>query len=102
MFFKSVRLSAGHALSIFAYNNIRKQYDIKIFGGISFFVYDEILHSNDEMMICKACFQVQFNLSFYNLLINLSLFIVSKLRLHNILQIANFHCKLNLQWKLAN
>ena len=58
LFFQELRLSAGKALSIIAYNNSPKQYEIKMLGGISYSLYEDIIESDDEMQICKACFQI--------------------------------------------
>ena len=53
-----LRLNAGKALSILAYNNKKRQKEIKILGGICFSLFEEIL-KKDEMQVCMACFQVK-------------------------------------------
>jgi hypothetical protein len=53
-----LRLNAGRALTTLAYNNTKKQIQIKELGGISFSLYENILESRDEMQVCKASFQV--------------------------------------------
>ena len=58
---REMRLNAGKALTILAYNNTKKQIEIKTLGGISYSIYEDILESNNEMQICKACFQVNNN-----------------------------------------
>jgi hypothetical protein len=54
-----LRLKAGLAITVYAYNNTDKQYEIKKHGGISYESYKYYIeHSNDPMQLCKACFQV--------------------------------------------
>jgi len=59
---KELRLNAGKALTTLAYNNTLKQFEIKTLGGISYSIYENIIESDDEMQICKACFQVKYSL----------------------------------------
>ena len=55
-----LRLKAGLAITVFAYNNTDKQFEIKKHGGISYENYKEFIEENqtDPMRLCKACFQV--------------------------------------------
>ena len=54
----TLRLSAGRALSILAYNNINRQFEIKLIGGIPFSLYENLIKSKIEMEVCYSCFQV--------------------------------------------
>ena len=53
-----LRLEAGKALTTLAYNNTKKQIQIKDLGGLSYTLYEEILDSEDEMNMCVAAYQV--------------------------------------------
>lgn len=59
-FIKDLRLQAGLAISVFAYNNNERQYEMKKAGGISFESYREFFENPtvDPIRLSKACFQV--------------------------------------------
>ncbi|KAL3832524.1 hypothetical protein ACJMK2_024159, partial [Sinanodonta woodiana] len=52
-----IRLRAGMALSIFAFNNTHQQYAIREAGGIKYSVFEPFINSNDEYYVCCAAFQ---------------------------------------------
>jgi hypothetical protein len=55
-----MRLKAGLAIAVLAFNNHEKQYEIKKHGGISYEWY-KVFFEEDKMnplFVCRACFQV--------------------------------------------
>ena len=56
--FQSIRLKAGFALSIFAFNNTPQQYSIREAGGIRYECFQSFLESDNDFEICNAAFQV--------------------------------------------
>ena len=58
-FSQELRLKAGFALAIFAFNNTSQQYRIREAGGIQFRYFEDFLESNNEYNICYAAFQVK-------------------------------------------
>lgn len=57
-FFQNICLDAGHALSLFAYNNKAQQKAIRQMGGIPVKTYENFLNSDNEIERAKAAFQV--------------------------------------------
>ncbi|XP_046699065.1 ankyrin and armadillo repeat-containing protein isoform X1 [Silurus meridionalis] len=55
---RSIRLEAGHALALFAYNNPKQQAVIKKKGGVPVQTFETFLFSNDETERAKAAFQI--------------------------------------------
>ncbi|KAK2904788.1 hypothetical protein Q8A67_006587 [Cirrhinus molitorella] len=55
---KSIRLDAGHALSLFAYNNKAQQKAIRQTGRILMNTYETFLSSDNETERAKAAFQI--------------------------------------------
>ena len=55
---KCIKLKAGFALSIFAFNNTPQQYAIREAGGIRYRCFEEFMDSDDEHERCNAAFQV--------------------------------------------
>ncbi len=55
----NLRLITGKGLSFLAYNNFKRQIEIKLLGGIPFTLYEKLIDSKNEMEICNACFQVR-------------------------------------------
>ncbi|KAL8620460.1 hypothetical protein ACOMHN_048393 [Nucella lapillus] len=55
---EEIRLHAGMALTIFAFNNTPQQFAIREAGGIMFSVFEPFLESEDEFHQCYAAFQV--------------------------------------------
>uniref|UniRef100_A0A2C9KYG2 Uncharacterized protein n=1 Tax=Biomphalaria glabrata TaxID=6526 RepID=A0A2C9KYG2_BIOGL len=55
---EEIRLRAGMALTIFAFNNTPQQMNMKHAGGISYDVFDKFIQSNDEFYQCYASFQI--------------------------------------------
>ena len=53
-----VRLLAGSALAMFAYNSVTNQKDIADQGGVLFRCFEPFLQSDDEWYRCNAAFQV--------------------------------------------
>lgn len=53
-------MKAGLAITVLAYNNNDKQFDIKNCGGISYDVYRPFFENPqvDVMFLCHACFQI--------------------------------------------
>lgn len=57
--FKDIRLRAGYAIAIFAYNNPTQQILILESGPISIHVFEPLLGSDVETDRAMAAFQVQ-------------------------------------------
>lgn len=57
-FYQSVRLEAGHALALFAYDNPKQQAAIKKKGGVPAHAFETFLGADDESERAKAAFQV--------------------------------------------
>ncbi|XP_048050317.1 ankyrin and armadillo repeat-containing protein isoform X3 [Megalobrama amblycephala] len=55
---KNICLDAGHALSLFAYNNKAQQKVIRQMGGIPMKTYETFLNSDNETERAKAAFQI--------------------------------------------
>ncbi|XP_026768541.3 ankyrin and armadillo repeat-containing protein [Pangasianodon hypophthalmus] len=55
---RSIRLEAGHALALFAYNNPKQQAAIKKKGGVPLQAFETFLGSDDETERAKAAFQM--------------------------------------------
>ena len=55
---QEVRLKAGTALSIFAFNNTSQQYNIREAGGIRMINFQRFLDSENEVHQAHAAFQV--------------------------------------------
>ena len=55
---EEVRLKAGMALAIFAYNNTSQQYAIKDTGAISLRSFEEFLGSENQLYQAHAAFQI--------------------------------------------
>ncbi|XP_077072517.1 ankyrin and armadillo repeat-containing protein [Siphateles boraxobius] len=55
---KNICLDAGHALSLFAYNNKAQQKAIRQMGGIPMKTYETFLNSDNETERAKAAFQI--------------------------------------------
>lgn len=55
---QAIRLRAGMALTIFAFNNTPQQYAIREAGGIKYSVFEPFLNSSIEYDVCYAAFQV--------------------------------------------
>ena len=55
---QQIRLKAGFALSIFAFNNTPQQYAIRAAGGIRYRCFEQAMESDDEHERCNAAFQV--------------------------------------------
>ncbi|KAK7154459.1 hypothetical protein R3I94_007704 [Phoxinus phoxinus] len=55
---KNICLDAGHALSLFAYNNKTQQKAIRQMGGIPMKTYETFLNSDNETERAKAAFQI--------------------------------------------
>ena len=55
---QNIRLEAGCALSLFAYNNTAQQAAILKAGGVPFAMYESFLNSENEIARAKAAFQV--------------------------------------------
>lgn len=55
-----MRLKAGLAITVLAYNNNEKQFDIRTYGGISYEYYSVFFEDKNlsPLLLCKACFQV--------------------------------------------
>ena len=53
-----VRLLAGAALAVFAFNSLQNQKDIAEQGGVRFSCFIPFLQSEDEFFRCNAAFQV--------------------------------------------
>ncbi|CAL1533328.1 unnamed protein product [Lymnaea stagnalis] len=53
-----IRLRAGMALTIFAFNNTPQQFSMREAGGIKYSVFDKFILSGDEFYQCYAAFQV--------------------------------------------
>ncbi|WAQ94689.1 ANKAR-like protein [Mya arenaria] len=53
-----IRLQAGMALTIFAFNNTPQQYAIREAGGIKYSVFEPFIDSLDEFHNCYAAFQI--------------------------------------------
>jgi hypothetical protein len=58
---QEIRLHAGMALTIFAFNNTPQQFAIREAGGIKYSVFQEFMESEDEFHQCYAGFQVQYS-----------------------------------------
>lgn len=58
-FYQSVRLEAGHALALFAYNNPKQQAAILETGIVPVQAFETFLGSGDETERAKAAFQVR-------------------------------------------
>lgn len=58
LFCQEIRLRAGMALAIFAFNNTQQQFAIREAGGISYSVFQDFLESENENYVCEAAFQV--------------------------------------------
>lgn len=58
-FVQDIRLKAGMALTIFAFNNTPKQFSIREAGGMKFSVFEMFINSKDETDQCYAAFQVK-------------------------------------------
>ncbi len=56
--YQEIRLKAGFALSIFAFNNVPQQYAIRQAGGIRYRCFEQFMESEDEREKCNAAFQV--------------------------------------------
>ena len=56
---KSIRLKAGLALAIFAFNNTPQQFAIREAGGIQYICFEDFMESEDEYYRCNAAFQVR-------------------------------------------
>lgn len=56
---QNIRLEAGYALSLFAYNNRAQQEAILKTGGIPIALYEPLLTSENEIERTKAAFQVR-------------------------------------------
>ncbi|KAG7330805.1 hypothetical protein KOW79_004774 [Hemibagrus wyckioides] len=55
---RSIRLEAGHALALFAYNNPKQQKAIEKTGGVPVQAFETFLGSDDESERAKAAFQM--------------------------------------------
>ncbi|XP_066541904.1 ankyrin and armadillo repeat-containing protein isoform X2 [Hoplias malabaricus] len=55
---RDIRLEAGHALALFAYNNRNQQKAILKMGGVPLQTYEDFLNSDDEIEKAKAAFQI--------------------------------------------
>jgi hypothetical protein len=55
---QEVRLKAGFALSIFAFNNMPQQYAIRQAGGLGLSCFESFLLSDNEIERATAAFQV--------------------------------------------
>lgn len=66
---QAIRLRAGMALTIFAFNNTPQQYAIREAGGIKYSVFEPFLNSSIEYDVCYAAFQVTFLTTSYLLYI---------------------------------
>jgi hypothetical protein len=53
-------LKAGLAITVLAYNNNSRQFDIKAAGGLSFEVYKKYFEDPgvEALLLCQACFQI--------------------------------------------
>lgn len=56
---QELRLKAGFAVAIFAFNNTALQYTFREAGGISYNCFDEFLQSDNDYFQCHAAFQVR-------------------------------------------
>ncbi|XP_076439128.1 ankyrin and armadillo repeat-containing protein-like [Babylonia areolata] len=56
--FDDIRLQAGMALSIFAYNNTPQQLSLRELGGIKFSIFEPFFTSGDEFQQCQSAFQL--------------------------------------------
>ena len=63
---QTVQLSAGQALSMFAYSNTAQQYAIKQAGGLSYSVFRKLFNHDDPLFKCHASFQVVFEIFNFN------------------------------------
>ncbi|KAF5903381.1 ankyrin and armadillo repeat-containing protein, partial [Clarias magur] len=55
---RSIRLEAGHALALFAYNNPKQQAAFRKMGGVPVQAFETFLGSDDETERAKAAFQI--------------------------------------------
>ncbi|KAK7484931.1 hypothetical protein BaRGS_00023851, partial [Batillaria attramentaria] len=55
---KEIRLHAGMALTIFAFNNTPQQFAIREAGGIKYSVFEPFMNDDDEYHQCYAAFQI--------------------------------------------
>ncbi|OWF40013.1 ankyrin and armadillo repeat-containing protein-like isoform X3 [Mizuhopecten yessoensis] len=55
---EEIRLRAGMALTIFAFNNTPKQFAIREAGGIKYSVFEPFINSTDPYFVCYAAFQI--------------------------------------------
>ena len=67
--FQHIRLKAGFALSIFAFNNTPQQFAIREAGGIKYECFENFMESDSAYEQCNAAFQVMV----YNAFINYAL-----------------------------
>ena len=54
-----IRLKAGFALAIFAFNNTAQQFAIQQAGGLELNCFEQFLLSSDEFQRATAAFQVR-------------------------------------------
>lgn len=55
---ENIRLRAGMALTIFAFNNTPQQFAIREAGGIKYSVFEQFINSMDEYFVSYSAFQI--------------------------------------------